>query len=82
MPDLIEQRLHALLDEHYRTVEAGPPMAERPDRRLKLEQRLFELELAEERLICDWERERGQVYPRWPDCNPGVVLGFWDKDAA
>lgn len=80
-PDIVEQRLHQLLEEHYRTLEAGPPLAERADRKLELEQVLFDLELAEERLICAWERDHGQVFPRRPDINPSAVLGDWEEAA-
>lgn len=80
-PEAIEHRLHALLAEHYKTVTAGPPLAERAGRKLELEQRLFDLELAEERLICAWETEHGQVYPRRADINPAVVLGDWEEAA-
>jgi hypothetical protein len=80
-PEAMEHRLHALIAEHYKTLEAGPPLAERADRKLELEQVLFDLELAEERLICAWERDHGQVYPRRADINPAVVLGDWEEVA-
>jgi hypothetical protein len=80
-PEAMEHRLHALIAEHYKTVEAGPPLAERADRKLELEQALFDLELAEERLICAWERDHGQVYPRRAGVNPSVVLGDWEEVA-
>ncbi|MVF20568.1 hypothetical protein EVC37_02995 [Methylocaldum sp. BRCS4] len=80
-PEAMEHRLHALIAEHYETVEAGPPLAERAGRKLELEQVLFDLELAEERLICDWEREHGQVFPRRRDINAAVVLGSFEEVA-
>jgi hypothetical protein len=52
---------------------AAVPTAERPARREALRQTLDELELAEERAICEAEA-RGQQIDRRPDARPEVIF--------
>lgn len=75
-PDLLRERLHALLERQAATMAPGPAPEERRKRRADLEQRLFEAELEEERLIERAGAEGIEIHRR-ADVNPAAVIGIF-----
>lgn len=72
-PDLVKAMLTSQLEALDYT--AGPPAAERPAMIEELDQRIDQLERAEEELITESELA-GFDIPRREDCRPEVVLGL------
>jgi hypothetical protein len=75
----IKRRLGEVIESA--DLETGPPVAERPALRRKLEAELRELELREEALVVDAEAA-GFVIPRRPDADPEIILSLTLEDSA
>lgn len=75
--DLLHERLDQLIDQAP-DYEAGPPMAERPAQREKLEAELYRLEAREERAVRALEAP-GRTERRRPEARPEFVLA-WEDD--
>jgi hypothetical protein len=73
-PELIEQACLAEIKRRLECNPPGPPMAERPAMRAKLEADLLKAEIAEEAAIESLEAE-GWLIHRRPDARPEIILG-------
>ena len=60
-------------------VEKQVPFAERPERLRKLREQIYQLNVVEERIVCEMERA-GQAVSRRPDVDPYAVLGIPHPD--
>ena len=72
-PELIEQACLAEIRQRLETSPPGPPMAERPVIREKLQADLHKAEVAEERAIESLESE-GWLIHRRTDARPEIIL--------
>ena len=61
------------LEKFYQSVIPGPPLSERPKLMADLRSKLFELEVQEETVIVEAERE-GKAISRRPDVDPRVLV--------
>lgn len=76
-PADLTKKLTALARQH---ATGAVPMAERPQRQADLEARLFSLEVAEEKAICEAEAAGIEIFRR-SDCDATIVLSV-DLEAA
>ena len=67
------RRLQAIYERDAALTASAIPRAERPARRAALQETLFELELAEERTICEGARH-GQKVDRRADADPRAIF--------
>lgn len=72
-PDALKASLMAVADQELECHEAGPPLADRPEIRRKLEAERQKAELAEEKEIEKLE-DAGWLIHRRPDARPEVIL--------
>lgn len=72
-PESLKTRLVALADQELDHREPGPPLADRPEIRRKLEAERQKLELTEEKEIEKLEAD-GWLVHRRPDARPEIIL--------
>lgn len=72
-PEAIKAGLMKLIEQRLDGREPGPPLAERPELRSKLETEREKLELAEEAEIERLEKD-GWLVHRRPDARPEIIL--------
>jgi hypothetical protein len=77
---LFPTELKKLLIASVEDVSGGIAADERPRRILEMEQNIYALEIAEERLVCQ-ALDSGLEVHRRPDVNPLVLLGYGLEEA-
>lgn len=77
-PDLMKKRFHQILTERAKAHGHGLSFQARREQKKALEQQLFDLEIREERLVCQAEELGWDGLHRRADVNPAAVLGIFE----
>ena len=80
MPDAVRERFIGLIDAHLKDHPPGLPAAERVGALKKLDRKIFDVEVAEERAIAALE-DAGESLARRPDLNPAAFFEAHGREA-